>query len=54
MISSTASPLPVLGKGTVERALKQRRHQPIFMVDIAVPRDIEAEVADLEARSAKE
>jgi glutamyl-tRNA reductase len=47
VISSTASPLPVLGKGTVERALKQRRHQPIFMVDIAVPRDIEPEVAEL-------
>jgi len=47
VISSTASPLPVLGKGTVESALKRRRHQPIFMVDIAVPRDIEAEVGDL-------
>jgi glutamyl-tRNA reductase len=47
VISSTASPLPVLGKGTVERALKERRHRPIFMVDIAVPRDIEPEVADL-------
>jgi glutamyl-tRNA reductase len=47
VISSTASPLPVLGKGTVESALKKRRHQPVFMVDIAVPRDIEAEVAEL-------
>lgn len=47
VIASTASPLPVLGKGTVERALKQRRHRPIFMVDIAVPRDIEPEVGDL-------
>jgi glutamyl-tRNA reductase len=47
VISSTASPLPVLGKGTVESALKKRRHQPIFMVDIAVPRDIEAEVGEL-------
>ena len=47
VISSTASPLPVLGKGTVESALKKRRHQPIFMVDIAVPRDIEAEVSEL-------
>jgi glutamyl-tRNA reductase len=47
VISSTASPLPVLGKGTVESALKKRRHQPMFMVDIAVPRDIEAEVAEL-------
>ncbi len=48
VISSTASPLPVLGKGTVESALKKRKHQPIFMVDIAVPRDIEPQVGDLE------
>lgn len=48
VISSTASQLPILGKGAVERALKQRKHRPIFMVDIAVPRDIEAEVAELE------
>lgn len=47
VISSTASPLPVLGKGAVERALKARRHRPMFMVDIAVPRDIEPEVASL-------
>jgi glutamyl-tRNA reductase len=47
VISSTASPVPVLGKGAVESALKQRRHRPMFMVDIAVPRDIEAEVKDL-------
>ncbi|MFP4075835.1 MAG: glutamyl-tRNA reductase [Halochromatium sp.] len=47
VVSSTASPLPVLGKGTVERALKQRRHRPMFMVDIAVPRDIEPEVGQL-------
>ena len=47
VISSTASPLPVVGKGTVERALRKRRHRPIFMVDIAVPRDIEPEVAEL-------
>lgn len=48
LISSTASPLPVLGKGTVETALKKRRHRPIFMVDLAVPRDIEPEVASLD------
>ncbi|MGO0306269.1 glutamyl-tRNA reductase [Endozoicomonas acroporae] len=47
VISSTASPVPVLGKGTVEKALKQRKHNPMFMVDIAVPRDIEPEVSDL-------
>ncbi|MEC8443392.1 MAG: glutamyl-tRNA reductase [Pseudomonadota bacterium] len=47
VISSTASPLPILGKGMVENALKKRRHKPMFMVDIAVPRDIEAEVGDL-------
>ena len=47
IIASTASPLPVLGKGAVESALKLRKHRPMFMVDIAVPRDIEAEVGDL-------
>lgn len=47
VISSTASSLPVLGKGAVEAAIKQRKRKPIFMVDIAVPRDIESEVADL-------
>ncbi|NRB40151.1 MAG: glutamyl-tRNA reductase [Pseudomonadales bacterium] len=47
VISSTASQLPILGKGAVERALKIRKRRPMFMVDIAVPRDIEPEVADL-------
>ena len=47
VISSTASPLPILGKGAVERALKARKHRPVFMVDIAVPRDIEPEVSEL-------
>lgn len=48
VIASTASPLPVLGKGTVERALKARKREPIFMVDLAVPRDVEPEVAQLD------
>ena len=48
IIASTASQLPILGKGAVERALKQRKHRPIFMVDIAVPRDIEPEVGELD------
>lgn len=47
VIASTASPLPILGKGTVERAMKKRKHAPMFMVDIAVPRDIEAEVEEI-------
>jgi len=47
IISSTASPLPILGKGAVERALKARKRRPMFMVDIAVPRDIEPEVSGL-------
>ncbi len=47
VIASTASTLPILGKGAVERALKIRKHRPFFMVDIAVPRDIEPQVADL-------
>jgi glutamyl-tRNA reductase len=48
IISSTASPLPILGKGAVEKALKKRKHKPMFMVDIAVPRDVEQEVGDLD------
>jgi glutamyl-tRNA reductase len=48
LISSTAAPVPVIGKGTVEWALKKRKHRPIFMVDIAVPRDIEPEVGKLD------
>lgn len=48
VIASTASQLPILGKGAVESALKKRKHRPIFMVDIAVPRDIESQVADLD------
>ncbi|MEM7258693.1 MAG: glutamyl-tRNA reductase [Pseudomonadota bacterium] len=46
-ISSTASQLPILGKGAVEQALKARRHRPMAMIDIAVPRDIEPQVSDL-------
>lgn len=47
VISSTASPLPIIGKGMVESALKARRHQPMLLVDIAVPRDIEPQVGKL-------
>tara|TARA_R110001592_G_scaffold363380_1_gene686559 strand:+ start:3239 stop:4501 length:1263 start_codon:yes stop_codon:yes gene_type:complete len=47
VIASTASTLPILGKGAVERALKIRKHRPFFMVDIAVPRDIEPQVGEL-------
>ncbi len=48
VISSTASQLPILGKGAVERAIQSRKHRPILMVDIAVPRDIEPEVGKLD------
>lgn len=48
VVSSTASQVPIVGKGAVERALKARKHKPIFMVDLAVPRDIEPEAGDLE------
>jgi len=47
VISCTASTLPLIGLGAVERALKQRKHRPMFMVDLAVPRDIEPEVKAL-------
>lgn len=48
VISSTASQLPILGKGLVQSALKERKHKPIFLVDLAVPRDIEPEVGELD------
>ncbi|MGH8707297.1 MAG: glutamyl-tRNA reductase [Burkholderiales bacterium] len=48
VVSCTASSLPILGKGLVERALRARKRRPMFMVDLAVPRDIEAEVAELD------
>jgi glutamyl-tRNA reductase len=48
VVSCTASPLPIIGLGMVERALKVRRHRPMVMVDLAVPRDIEAEVGTLD------
>jgi glutamyl-tRNA reductase len=48
IISATASPLPILGKGAIESAIKKRKHKPIFIVDIAVPRDIEPEAGELE------
>ena len=47
VISCTASSLPIIGLGAVERALKSRKHRPMFMIDLAVPRDIEPEVARL-------
>lgn len=47
IVSSTASQLPILGKGSTESAIKIRKHKPIFMVDLAVPRDIEPEVTQL-------
>ncbi|MDR9828817.1 glutamyl-tRNA reductase [Vibrio sp. FNV 38] len=48
VISSTASPLPIIGKGMVESSLKARKHQPMLLIDIAVPRDIESQVGDLD------
>jgi glutamyl-tRNA reductase len=48
VVSSTASSLPIIGLGLVERAIKARRHKPMFMVDLAVPRDIESEIGRLD------
>jgi glutamyl-tRNA reductase len=47
IVTSTASSLPILGKGMLERAIKMRRHAPMFIVDLAVPRDVEPEAAEL-------
>ncbi|PKO82069.1 MAG: glutamyl-tRNA reductase [Betaproteobacteria bacterium HGW-Betaproteobacteria-13] len=48
VVSCTASPLPIVGLGMAERAVKARRHRPMVMVDLAVPRDIEPEIAGLD------
>lgn len=48
VVSSTASPVPIIGKGLVERAIRERRGMPVFLLDLAVPRDIEAEVGALD------
>ena len=48
VVSCTASSLPILGKGIMERTVRARRHRPIFMIDLAVPRDIEPEVGQLD------
>lgn len=48
IVSSTASTLPIIGKGMMESAIKKRKHKPVFMLDLAVPRDIEPEVAQLQ------
>jgi glutamyl-tRNA reductase len=48
VVSCTASTLPIIGKGMVERALKRRRNRPMYFVDLAVPRDIEPEVGELD------
>ena len=48
IFTSTASSLPILGKGMLERTIKQRRHAPMFIVDLAVPRDVEPEAKELD------
>lgn len=48
VVSCTASTLPIIGLGMIESALKSRKHRPIFLVDLAVPRDIEREVSELD------
>jgi glutamyl-tRNA reductase len=48
IVTSTASSLPILGKGMLERAIKARQHAPMFIVDLAVPRDVEPEAAELD------
>jgi len=48
VVTCTASTLPIIGKGLLERALKARRHRPLFVVDLAVPRDVEPEAVDLD------
>ena len=47
VITATASQLPILGKGLLEQSLKQRKHKPILVLDLAIPRDVEPEAAEL-------
>jgi len=48
VVTCTASPLPIIGKGMIESALKARKHRPMLIIDLAVPRDVEIEVAELD------
>ncbi len=48
IVTCTASTLPIIGKGLLERVIKQRRHAPVFIVDLAVPRDVEPEACELD------
>ena len=48
IVTCTASSLPIIGKGTLERVVRQRRHRPVFIADLAVPRDVESEAAKLD------
>jgi glutamyl-tRNA reductase len=48
VISSTASALPILGQGAVASALKERKYKPMLLIDLAVPRDIEEQVSDID------
>ena len=48
IVTCTASTLPILGKGLIERVIRARRHAPVFIVDLAVPRDVEPEVGQLD------
>jgi len=48
VISSTAAPIPIIGKGLIETVLHQRKHKPMLLIDLAIPRDIEPEANQLE------
>jgi glutamyl-tRNA reductase len=48
VVTCTASTLPIIGKGLLERVVKQRKHAPVFIVDLGVPRDVEPQAADLD------
>jgi len=47
VVSCTGSPVPILGKGAIEKSLEKRRNRPILLIDLAVPRDIEVEASEL-------
>jgi glutamyl-tRNA reductase len=47
VVSATSAQLPIIGKGMVETAIKTRKHKPMFMIDLAMPRDIESQVREI-------
>jgi glutamyl-tRNA reductase len=48
LVTSISSPLPIIGKGLIEQAMRARKNKPMLLIDLGVPRNIEDQVRDLE------